>query len=286
MVGPRAKRDALKLVRAKYDGISISSACELLGLQQSTWHYKSKRQRDDSAVAARLVEIAERKPAAGRPYMTWFLRERLRMTDNPKRIARIYREQRLQVTLRPKRKRRVARRHLFVAPSRPNELWAMDFVSDSFSSGRRFRVFAVKDIYTRESVCLYVDRSIPGGSVARELDRVIAERGCAPRGIVCDNGTEFTGKVMDQWEERTGVKLQFIERGKPVQNAFIESFNGKFRRECLDQNWFADLAETRVIVENWRQEYNNERPTKALGKLTPTEFAKRYGALVGASINN
>lgn len=269
----------MRLARAKYVRLSITSACRLLGLEQSTCHYKSRRKRSDEDVAEKLAEIANRKPSAGRPYMTWFLRERLKMPDNHKRIARIYRAMNLQVMRRPKRKRKTGRRHLFVMPSKPNELWAMDFLSDSFASGRRFRVFAVRDIFTRESICLYADRSIPGSVVARELDRVIAERG-KPCGIVCDNGTEFTGKEMDQWENRTGVQLRFIEPGKPTQNAFIESFNGKFRRECLEQNWFGDLNEARTTIEIWRKEYNDERPTKPLGRFTPTEFAKQYESLI------
>jgi len=285
VVGPRAKREALKHARAKYDRLSIASACKLLGLHQSTCHYKSRRNRSDEVVSEKLLELAKDKPTAGRPYMTWFLRERLKMNDNHKRIARIYRAMSLQVTKRPKKKRKVGRRHLFVAPSMPNELWAMDFVSDAFASGRRFRVFAVRDIFTREAICLYADRSIPGTSVSRELDRVIAERG-KPNAIICDNGTEFTGKEMDQWEHRTGVQLRFIEPGKPTQNAFIESFNGKFRRECLDQNWFADLNDARTTIELWRNEYNTERPTKPLGKLTPTEFAKRYESLIASQNQN
>lgn len=286
MVGPRRKREVLKVARAKHEHLSIASACKLLGLHQSTYHYKSRTQRDDTALAKALLDLSERKTSKGRPYMTWHLRERQNMKINHKRIARVYRELKLQVTLRPKRKRKVTRRHLFIAPSGPNELWAMDFLSDSFISGRKFRVFAVKDIFTHESLCLYVDRSIPGASVARELDRAIKVRGAKPKGIICDNGTEFTGKAMDQWESKTGVELRFIQPGKPIQNAFIESFNGKFRRECLDQNWFIDLDDARRTIEEWRHEYNNERPTKPLGKLTPSEFAKRYEIQVGtANIN-
>ena len=203
------------------------------------------------------------------------------MMDNHKRIARIYRELGLQVTRRPKaRKRKMARRHLFLAPSRANELWAMDFVSDAFASGRRFRIFAVKDLFTHDALCLYVDRSIPGATVARELDALIHRRQARPTRIICDNGTEFVSKAMDIWESSTGVELSFIAPGKPIQNAFIESFNGKPQAECLDQNWFSDLADARSCIETWRKEYNNDRPTKPLGKLTPSEFAKQHGVLV------
>jgi putative transposase len=152
----------------------------------------------------------------------------------------------------------------------------MDFVSDAFATSRRFRVLTIKDLFTHELICLHVDRSIPGCAVARALDRVIAERGQWPDGIICDNGTELTSKAMDMWEHRTGAKLQFIEPGKPIQNAFIESFNGKFPRECLDQHWFSDLSQARQIIEAWRIETNPMRPTKPLGQLTPSEFAKKY----------
>lgn len=131
----------------------------------------------------------------------------------------------------------------------------------------------MRDIFTREAICLYADRSIPGSSVSRELDRVILERG-KPNANICDNGTEFTGKEMDQWEHRTGVQLRFIEPGKPTQNAFIESFNGKFRRECLDQNWFLDLNDVRTTIETWREEYNNERPTKPFGETYTDRVCK------------
>jgi putative transposase len=251
-----------------------------LGLEESTFHYRSQRGRDDSLVKKHLREIADKKPRAGRPYMIWYLRERLKMTDNHKRIARIYREMGLQVTKRPKRKRRAARGHIFIAPSRPNEIWAMDFVSDSFSNGRRFRIFTLKDIFTHESLCLYVDRSIPGHSVANQLNKVISQRRAKPEGIICDNGSEFVSRVMDQWEAKTEVQLRFIDPGKPIQNAFIESFNGKLRAECLDQNWFTDLEDARKTIEKWRIEYNTDRPTKPLGKLTPIEFAKQHGVLV------
>lgn len=211
--------------------------------------------------------------------ITWRLRERLGFTDNHKRIARIYRDLGLQVGKRIRRRKRLERRFMFIAPTKPNELWAMDFVLDSFSSGRRFRVLTVKDLFTHEAVVLHADLSITGQCVANVLDRFKSSRGL-PKAIVCDNGSEFISKAMDQWAFTNGVELRFIQPGKPVQNAFIESFNGRFRASCLDENWFADLNDARQTIEAWRHEYNFDRPNTPLGKETPAEFARRHGIVV------
>ena len=209
--------------------------------------------------------------------MIWHIREKLGLRINHKRITRVYRSENLQLGQRPKVKRKeVGRRHLFVAPTRPNQLWAMDFVSDSFSNGKRFRVHAIKDLFTHECLSLHVDRSITGEDLAKILDLLIVIRGARPEAIICDNGTEYTSKAMSVWEHATGVILRHIEPGKPIQNAFIESFNGKLRRECLDQSWFEDLKHARQIIESWRLEYNSDRPTKPLGNKTPDQFAKEW----------
>jgi len=168
---------------------------------------------------------------------------------------------------------------MFIAPTQPNELWAMDFVLDYFANGRRFRVLTIKDLFTHESIMLHVDLSITGAYVARALGYLKITRGL-PKAIICDNGPEFISRAMDQWAFASGVELRFIQPGKPIQNAFIESFNGKFRRECLDQNWFTDLSDARAKIEEWRTEYNNDRPNKPLGKLTPAEFARAHGLVV------
>lgn len=165
---------------------------------------------------------------------------------------------------------------MFIAPTKPNEIWAMDFVMDSFSSGRRFRVLTVKDLFTHEAVLL---SSITGECVARELDRIKIIRGL-PKSIICDNGSEFVSRAMDQWAFRNSVELKFIQPGKPIQNAFIESFNGKLRASCLEENWFEDLSHAKQVIEEWRIEYNTDRPNKPLGKETPAEFAKRHGLVI------
>lgn len=278
MVGPKAKRRALGAIREKLEQLSIRSACRLLGLQQSTFFYKPDRARDDEPLKAKIREVIEKHQDYGRPMLVWRL-QRLGVKDNHKRVHRIYRELQLQVGKRSRKRRKSERRFNFIKPTRPNELWAMDFVSDSFASGRKFRVLTVKDLFTHEAVALYVDRSIPGARVAEVLSGVIAKRG-KPRAIICDNGTEFTGKAMDAWAYGNGVELQFIQPGKPIQNAFIESFNGKFRASCLQFNEFEDLLEARAIIEAWRITYNFDRPNKPLGKLTPSEFARKHGMVL------
>lgn len=277
MVGSKAKRKALSAVSEK---LSVRSSCRLLGLQQSTFYYKSVRVRDDEPLKAQIREVITKHQDYGRPALVWRL-GRMGVKDNHKRIHRIYRELGLQVGKRSRKRRKSERRFMFLAPTKPNELWAMDFVSDSFENGRKFRILTVKDLFTHECLVLYVDRSITGARVAEVLSMLIAKRG-KPRAIICDNGTEYTSKAMDEWADANEIQLQFIQPGKPIQNAFIESFNGKLRASCLNFNSFKDLDEAREIIEAWRITYNFDRPNKPLGKLTPAEFAKKHGVMVEA----
>ena len=165
-------------------------------------------------------------------------------------------------------------REPLLLPSRPNEVWSMDFVMDALSSGRRLKCLTVVDDFTKEAIELMIDHSITGDYVTRALDQVVRFRG-APRAIRTDQGPEFTGQALDQWAYRHGVDLKLIQAGKPTQNAYIESFNGKFRDECLNEHWFATLAEARVLVNEWRRDYNERRPHSALQYQTPAEFAAR-----------
>ena len=191
---------------------------------------------------------------------------------NRKLTQRVYREEGLHVRRR-KRKRVAVVRTPLPAPTRPNTRWSMDFVSDALGDGRKFRSLTLVDDYTRESPAIEVDFSLPGERVTRVLDRVAAERGY-PNVIVCDNGPEFRGEALDQWAHRHGVQLAFIEPGKPVQNAYIESFNGKFRDECLNENWFVSLADAQQTIEAWRIDYETARPHSGLAGRTPAEFAR------------
>jgi putative transposase len=279
VVSLKTKRAAVSAIKAKYDKLSTRSACKILRLYQSTHYYKAKKQNNDEVLKAKIIELANAKSNDGLPMIVWRLRNRLGFKDNHKRIGRIYREQSLQIGLRKKSRKRLQRKFMFLMPTRPNEVWAMDFVLDSFSNGRRFRVLTVKDLFTREAVVLHVDLSIRGEDVARVLEQMKLSRGL-PKTIICDNGSEFVSRAMDQWAFTNKVELKFIQPGKPVQNAFIESFNGRFRADCLNQNWFENLDSARKTIEDWRYEYNHDRPTKALGKETPAEFAQRHGVIL------
>ncbi len=274
MVGPKAKRRALEASREKYK-LSIRQWCRILGLREATFHYRSKRKRDDGDLKQKLLEVVGKKPRWGRPMVTWMLRERMGLRDNHKRIGRIYRELGLQVYRRRKSRKLLRPRMLLQVPDKPNQLWGMDFVSDSLASGRRFRILTVKDLFTHEALCLHVDISITGERVAEVMNRLKGTRGL-PQAIVCDNGSEYTSKAMDQWAYRSGVELKFIQPGRPMQNGFVESFNGRLRDECLNQHWFENLPQATDIIEAWRIEYNTDRPNRALGKKTPEEFAKKY----------
>lgn len=253
-----------------------------MGLATSTVHYKPARKRSDEPLKEAIVQILDQQSYFGLPRVVERLRDRMGWLDNHKRIGRVYREQGLQIGKRKMKGRRMRPRLAMAVPTRPNELWVMDFVSDSLATGHRFRTFNVKDLFTHEAVVMHVDRSITGEDVAKALDLAAANRGGYPAGIVCDNGTEFTSIAMDKWSYRTKTELKFIQPGKPIQNAFIESFNAIFRNECLNRYWFEDLGEARRIIGAWRAEYNGDRTQKRLGKKTPEQFAKNYAALLTA----
>ena len=193
---------------------------------------------------------------------------------NHKRVYRLYKLEGLAMRTKKPRRRHVASRNRVEAPAAtaPNETWSMDFMSDELFNGDRIRLFTLVDNFTRESPVIEVDRSLTGKRVAEVLEWVGYERGL-PKTIRVDNGTEFTSKALDQWAYLNGVELDFSRPGKPTDNAFIESFNGRVRQECLNENWFLSLEDARGKVESWRQEYNNERPHSALGQMDPTRFA-------------
>jgi putative transposase len=188
----------------------------------------------------------------------------------------MYREEKLAV--RRKRRKRVAQtaRQPKVLPDGPNERWSMDFMADSLATGRGFRVLNVVDDYTRECVAIEADTSLSGERVARVLDRVIERRG-KPQSVVMDNGPEFTSRALDAWAYEHGIQLDFIRPGKPIENCFVESFNGKFRDECLNQHWFTSLMDARREIEAWRRDYNRVRPHSSLGQIPPAVFAQGAG---------
>jgi len=198
-------------------------------------------------------------------------------TVNHKRVYRLYRAEGLGLRRkRPKRRRAAMPRQVRIRPTRTNERWTMDFMSDALAGGQKLRVLTIVDTYTRECVALEVGPHFTGAEVARVLTRIGIERGL-PAVINCDNGTEFTSKALDQWAWGRGVQLDFSRPGKPTDNATIEAFNASVRRECLSQHYFSTLAEAAIVLAAYRAEYNNDRPHSSLGQQTPTQF--RVGSM-------
>lgn len=258
------------MVTARF-GLSLRRACGLVGLWRSTWQYQPHR-ADDSALRGRLRELAEQRRRFGAPRLHVLLRREGWMV-NHKRTERLYRAEGLALRRRRYRKRAAGVRVTLPMPTRPNERWSMDFLHDRLADGRRFRVLTMVDDYSRECPTLVVDTSLTGVRVVQVLERLAESRGL-PGLITVDNGPEFAGSALDAWAYRRGLRLHFIEPGKPVQNAYVESFNGKLRDECLNEHWFLTLEEARGLIETWRQDYNTVRPHSSLGDLTPVEFAK------------
>lgn len=272
---PAAKRAAVAWARERHR-VSERRACALVGLDRATARYRARTRDDEAALRQRLRELAGERPRFGYRRLHALLR-REGIAVNHKRVARLYRDEGLVVRRRPRK--RVARegRGRPAAPTRPNQQWGLDFLSDALASGRRIRVLGVLDLFTREALAIEVDVSLPGGRVAAALEGLAAGHG-APVEIVLDNGPELAGKTLDQWAAERGVRLRFIDPGNPVQNAFVESFNGRFRDECLDQHWFESLADARATVEGWRQDYNRTRPHSALGYRAPEAFRREFEA--------
>ena len=271
MVGPEAKREAVAHVTKSYN-VSERRACAVLQADRSMVRYQSKRD-DDIALRDAIKRVsAERKRFGYRRIHVMVKREGFIV--NHKKLRRIYREEGLQVRKRGGRKRALGSRRPMIVPEGINQRWSLDFVSDAFTDGRRLRIFAVVDDYSRECLGLVADTSISGTRVARELDVIISKR-CKPAMIVSDNGTEFTSQAILRWSQDVGIEWHYIAPGKPMQNAFIESFNGRLRDECLNENLFSSLAEARNILRKWKEDYNHIRPHSALGNIAPAEFVRQ-----------
>jgi putative transposase len=249
--------------------LSDRHACRLVGLALSVWQYKSRR--NDAPLLERLRALAVERPRFGYRRLHVMLR-REGFLVNHKRIRRLYRLEGLALRKRPRRRKTYVCRIPPASPLYVNQRWSMDFMADQLDDGRRFRLFNVVDDRTRECLAIEVGFSMPSERVAQALDAIVAERG-KPEAIVCDNGTEFTSVTLAGWSYRNGVPLQFIRPGKPVENAFIESFNGRVRDECLNASIFNDLKQARMVIEAWRWDYNHHRPHSALKNLAPVEFA-------------
>lgn len=266
-------------MKAVCEGLNVSErrACKVLGQYRSTQRHVAWIKSDEGALTSSIVGLATQYGRYGYRRVTGLLRE-AGWKVNKKRVERIWKREGLKVPARqPKRGRLWFNDGSCVRlrPEYPNHVWAYDFVADRTYDDKAYRILTVIDEFTRECPAIEVDTSIPGARVVRVMDR-LAQTWGIPRTIISDNGGEFIGRAMDAWANRHGVKLHFIDPGKPVQNAYIESFNGKFRDECLDQNWFTDLADARGKIETWRVEYNTVRPHSSLGYSTPEEFAERF----------
>lgn len=269
MVTPSSRREVVTHFGEAF-GLSQRRSCALIGLRRSSCRYRARRS-DPGPVRARLRELAAQRPRFGyRRLQVLLAREGTRM--NHKRFYRMYRAEGLAVRRRPRRKLRATRPAPLPAPTLRNERWAMDFVHDWLVGGRRLRALNVVDVVTRECHAIEVDTSLPGARVVRCLDSISAKHGF-PSGIVVDNGPEFICRALDRWAHAHGVALHFIQPGKPTQNGHVESFNGKFRDECLSQLHFVSLARARVEIETWRVDYNTVRPHSSLSYETPKAFA-------------
>lgn len=254
--------------------ISLRRACRLVGVSRSTLAYQSQKQSDNREIQMRLTELAgERRRFGYRRLHILLRREGLEV--NHKRVYRLYNEAGLAVKKRRRRKGIAVERQALELPEGPNQMWSMDLVMDALCYGRRLKILTVVDDYTKEALDLVVSHSISGDHVARALDAIAQFRGY-PAAIRTDQGPEFTSKALDQWAYENGVELRLIQPGKPTQNAYIESFNGKFRDECLNEHWFRDLPHARQVIANWRTDYNENRPHSSLGYDTPSEFAAAY----------
>ena len=246
----------------------------MVDLSGPAFGYRSHRQ-DDTGLRSRLRELAAERKRFGSPRLHIMLK-REGLVINHKRTERLYREEGLALRRKRRRKGAAGLRVMVPSPDGPNQRWSMDFVTDSIVTGRRFRALAIVDDYSRECPAIEVDTSLGGARVVGILERLAETRGL-PQVITVDNGPEFAGRTMDEWAYRKGVKLSFIRPGKPIENAFAESFNGRLRDECLNTNWFLSVKQAREIIESWRKDYNSVRPHSALGGLAPQEFMELDG---------
>ena len=255
--------------------MSERRACRVIDCCRMTMRYEVVRQ-DDPVLRERLKELAKARRRFGYRRLHVFLR-REGHEVNHKRLFRIYREEQLHVRRRGGRKRAMGTRAPMVLPLLPNQRWSLDFVSDQLTDGRRFRIMTVVDDCTRECLALIADTSLSGARVARELATLFELRG-KPTTVVSDNGTEFTSNAILTFADNRKIDWHYIAPGKPIQNAFVESFNGRLRDECLNEHWFPTLLHARTSIESWRRDYNEERPKRALGGMTPAQYAAQLVA--------
>jgi putative transposase len=275
MVTPAARRTVAADLQ-KQRGFSQRRACRLLQFARSTARYQSRRV-EATDVRQRLRTLAVARPRFGYRRLGILLRRELGAM-NHKRVYRLYRAEGLSVRRRQRKRVVQSKQPHLPVPTRAGQHWAMDFTHDTLMTGRAFRTLNLIDRFTRECLAIEVDTSLPAARVVRVVNRVIGVVG-TPESIRIDNGPEFAGQVLGAWAAQQQVRLDFTTPGKPTENGHIESFNGKFRDECLSQHWFINLADARAIIEEWRIDYNTVRPHSALENLTPVAFAQQQAAV-------
>lgn len=250
--------------------MSERQACDLVGMHRSTYRYKP-RPRDDSDLKQRLSNLAERHRRWGFPKMLAQLKKQ-GLPDNHKRVHRVYCEMGLNLRVKPKKRLPSRNPQPLAVPEQPNTCWSIDFMSDSLTDGRTFRTLNIIDGWNREGLTIEIDTSLPASRVTRVLDRVADWRGY-PEVLRCDNGPEFISHKLAEWAQEHEIVLDFIEPGKPAQNAYVERFNRTFREDVLDAYLFSSLSEARELTLAWLEDYNLIRPHQALDNMTPLEFA-------------
>lgn len=264
-------------------GLSIRRSCSLIGIWRTSFAYTPMdKSPDEAVIRTRLKELAQKRKRFGCPRLHVLLR-REGFVINHKRTERIYKEEKLSLRVKHRKKMAATLRTEVPRPKHHNHIWSMDFMKDALSDGRKLKVLPIVDEYTKKSFRIEVDTSIAGARVVRILNEITPMEGL-PEIIIIDNGPEFIGRALDEWAYRRGVKLFFITPGKPVENMYMESFNGRLRDECLNMHYFTSLEHARKLIEEWRIDYNTERPHSSLDNLTPEEFIKSLKAKLSVAI--
>jgi putative transposase len=258
----------------KGQGLSQRKACGLVGITPEGYRYNAQESPLNSELRIKMHEVISIYRSWGFPTLYWYLCS-LGYRVNHKRVHRLYKEESLQKSRRRRRQKRISQRMPLTPPDRPNRRWSMDFIFDSTSDKRRLKCLNVVDDCTREALAIIVSRSIPGRKVCQVLDRLVAIYG-KPEALLTDNGPEFQNKEYILWALQNHVRPEFIQPGKPIQNAFVESFNSIFRDQCLNENWFISLEDAERIIEDWRITYNRVRPHGSLMGKTPEEFRNQF----------
>lgn len=270
MVSPQAKRQVVMYLEGTH-GLSQRRACGMVSLHRSVGRYVFKKKISDEVMKERLLAHAYTRPRFGYRRLGMLLRHQEKVKINDKRIYRLYKELGLSVKRRKGRKKALGARRPMLTPSKPVQRWSLDFVHDALADGRKLRILTIIDDFSREALCCHVAPSINGRQVASILKSLFQQKG-KPTMIVSDNGTEFTSQAVLTFAHQEDILWHYIAPGKPTQNAFIESFNGKLRDECLNQHWFTNLSHAQHILEEWRQDYNHVRPHTALKGQTPNQI--------------